>query len=116
MTTQRMRKNIAFSNKNADIFEELTKMQKDGKNISDYICDLVRRDLAPKKIEVLNEDIDFLKIKLMTIETTLESIKKNATPAPNEGNKSNSIKNNKQEFINSNDTPAQDLSILNGLV
>lgn len=115
MANQRMRKNIAFSNKNADIFEKLTEMQKDGKNISDYICDLVRKDLAPKKIEVLNEDINFLKTKLTSIETTLENIKKDDTKLSVE-NENNSIKNNKQEFINSNDTPAQDLSILNGLV
>ena len=115
MVSQRMRKNIAFSNKNADIFEKLTEMQKDGKNISDYICELVRKDLAPKKTDVLNEDINFLKTKLLAIETALENIKKDDIKT-NLENENNSIKKNKQEFINSNDTPAQDLSILSGLV
>lgn len=72
---QRMRKNIAFSSKNADIFEVLSRMQAENKNISDYLCDLVRKDLEPTKIEMAGDDIDLLKSQIKTTNDGVEVLK-----------------------------------------
>ena len=72
---QRMRKNIAFSSKNADIFEVLSQMQAENKNISDYLCDLVRKDLEPTKIEMTGDDIDSLEYQIQTTNDGVEVLK-----------------------------------------
>ena len=112
-----MRKNIAFSNKNSDIFKVLSEMQEEGKNISDYICDLVRRDLEPQKTEVACEDMDFLKTKLADIETILKDIKDNKlVVTANEGTKEDKEEEPQHEYFEANKKPAESLGLLGGLI
>lgn len=128
MSSQRMRKNIAFSSKNADIFEILSAMQADNKNISDYLCDLVRKDLEPQKTEILNDDIisfkeqlestndgvNFLKSKLMEIETILKDIKDSKIVIA-ESNSTESEINEEPQFLDSNMQLPTDLGEIDGL-
>lgn len=69
------RKTIMFSKKNTDLFEHLVKMQSNGENISEYVCNLIRADL---EVSVKKEDFEHIKsqiddVKSLLIELTSQS-------------------------------------------
>ena len=57
-TPGKMRKTVVFSKKNADVFEILSEMQEKNENISEYLCDLVRKDLNPATDSVNKEEFN----------------------------------------------------------
>lgn len=73
----KMRKTIVFSKKNADIFETLTKMQDKNENISEYLCELVRKDLSPKDDLVTKDEFSRLDSKVDGLMELLLDIKNN---------------------------------------
>lgn len=73
----KMRKTIVFSKKNADIFETLTKMQDKNENISEYLCELVRKDLSPNDDSVTKDEFNRLDSKVDGIMELLLDIKNN---------------------------------------
>lgn len=87
-STEKLRKTLVFSKKNADIYDELEKMKKKNINISDYICTLIREDLNKKinqsvtdtKLEQIQSQLDFIQnlIQSKTFISTNES--KTETP------------------------------------
>lgn len=131
MSSQRMRKNIAFSAKNADIFEVLSAMQTENKNISDYICALIRKDLEPQKTEVLSDDIsslknqlektnegmELVKSKMAEIEAILKDIKDNKIIISETASQNDVDERTKEpEFLDSNMELPTDLSEIDGLI
>ena len=87
-STEKLRKTLVFSKKNADIYDELEKMKKKNINISEYICTLIREDLNKKtnqsvtdnKLEQIQSQLDFIQnlIQSKTFISTNES--KTETP------------------------------------
>ena len=76
--TSKMRKTVVFSKKNADVFEKLTEMQGKNENISEYLCELVRRDLNPVQDDIVNkEEFNNLNNKVDAIMDLLMDIKNN---------------------------------------
>ncbi|WP_195932468.1 hypothetical protein [Turicibacter sanguinis] len=67
-STEKLRKTLVFSKKNADIYDELEKMKKKNINISEYICTLIREDLNKKinhsvtdnKLEQIQNQLAFI--------------------------------------------------------
>lgn len=77
-TSNKMRKTVVFSKKNADIFEKLTEMQEKNENISEYLCELVRKDLNPTPDDTVNkEEFNNLNNKVDAIMSLLIDIKNN---------------------------------------
>lgn len=76
-STGKMRKTIVFSKKNADIFEVLTEMQEKNENISEYFCELVRKDLNPNHDSVTKDEFNRLDAKVDGIMELLLDVKKN---------------------------------------
>ena len=82
-STEKLRKTLVFSKKNADIYDELEKMKKRNINISEYICTLIREDLNKKinqsvtdnKLEQIQSQLDFIQnlIQSKTFISTNES-------------------------------------------
>lgn len=82
-STEKLRKTLVFSKKNADIYDELEKMKKKNINISEYICTLIREDLNKKtnqsvtdnKLEQIQSQLDFIQnlIQSKTFISTNES-------------------------------------------
>lgn len=67
-TTDKLRKTLVFSKKNADIYDELEKMKKKNINISEYICTLIREDLNKKTEQLITDN------RLKQIQNQLEII------------------------------------------
>lgn len=82
-STEKLRKTLVFSKKNADIYDELEKIKKKNINISEYICTLIREDLNKKinqsvtdnKLEQIQSQLDFIQnlIQSKTFISTNES-------------------------------------------
>lgn len=68
--SEKLRKTLVFSKKNADIYDELEKMKKKNINISDYICTLIRNDLNEKIDQSITDN------KLVQIQEQLDLIQK----------------------------------------
>lgn len=59
----KLRKTIVFSKKNEEIFNLLSEMQERNENISEYICQLIRKDQQDVKSDLSDIKIDLEEIK-----------------------------------------------------
>lgn len=59
----KLRKTIVFSKKNEEIFNLLSEMQDRNENISEYICQLIRKDQEGAKSDLSDIKIDLEEIK-----------------------------------------------------
>ena len=66
----KLRKTIVFSKKNEEIFNLLSDMQNRNENISEYICQLIRKDQ-----EGITSDLSDIKIDLEEIKKLLKNQK-----------------------------------------
>ena len=71
------RKTIIFSSKNTDLYDYLVKMQSNGDNVSEYLCNLIRSDI---EMSVKKDDFEEVKEqvkKIDKIEEMLAQLMKN---------------------------------------
>ncbi len=66
----KLRKTIVFSKKNEEIFNLLSEMQERNENISEYICQLIRKDQSG-----VGSDLSDIKIDLEEIKQLLKNQK-----------------------------------------
>ena len=114
------RKTIIFSSKNTDLYDYLVKMQSNGDNVSEYLCNLIRSDI---EMSVKKDDFEEVKEqvkKIDKIEEMLAQLMKNGVAINSVSQEEDEVKVevvavSDDEMELSNDEDADDLLDMLGM-